>query len=305
MTIRNFSELKQAALATAPMAISVASAEKEDVLLSVAAARDEGLINRAILTGDSEKIAQLADQLKLDCRGFDIREAADYTAAATLAVQAVSGGEADVLVKGTLDSSFYFRAILNREWGLRASQVLSNVTVFELASYHKFLTVTDNAIILNPDLEQKRAIIENTRPLFRALGVTPAKVGVVAAIEKENPAMPATVDAVALRNENRAGQLQDFVVDGPFGYDACICNDSARKKGISDSEVCGDPDLLLMPNMEAGNILGKAYKYHGGADSGGLVLGAKVPVVLNSRSDSAGRRLNSMLLAKMMVSVAS
>ncbi|WP_432474199.1 phosphate acyltransferase [Amphritea sp. HPY] len=305
MAIRNFSELKQAALATDPITIAVASAEKEEVLLSVAAAREEGLINRAILTGDSEKIAQLADQLKLDCSSFDIREAVDYTAAATQAVQAVSAGEADVLVKGALDSSYYFRAILNREWGLRASTVLSNVTVFELASYHKLLTITDNAIILNPDLEQKRAIIENTRPLFRALGVAQAKVGIVAAIEKENPAMPATVDAVTLRNDNRAGQQQGFMIDGPFGYDACICNDSARKKGITDSEVCGDPDLLLMPNMEAANILGKAYKYHGGADSGGLVLGAKVPVVLNSRSDSAGRRLNSMLLAKMMVSVAS
>lgn len=298
--IRSFAQLKQAALASDPVTVSVASAEKKEVLDSIVQARQSGLIDRAILTGDRDKIAQLLDQYRIDSSGLDIRPAADFTVAASLAVQAVSGGEADILVKGALDSSFYFKAILNRDWGLRSSSVLSNITVFEQASYHKLLTITDNAIVLNPDLKQKRAIIENTRPLFQALGITPAKVAMVAAIEKENSAMPATVDAITLRNENRAGELSDFVIDGPFGYDACICSESALKKGIKDSPVCGDPDLLLMPTMEAANILGKAYKFHGGADSGGLVLGARAPVVLNSRSDSAARRLNSMMLAKIV-----
>ncbi|GGK58357.1 phosphate acyltransferase [Amphritea balenae] len=298
--IRTFQELKQAALSTAPASVAVASAEKKEVLQSIDLARKEGLIDRAILTGDADKIAQLADQLQIDCSGFEIQNATDYSEAAELAVRAVSSGDADILIKGGLDSSFYFKAILNRDWGLRQSKVLSNITVFEQPSYHKLLTITDNAILLNPDLEQKRSIIENTRPLFRALGLTPAKVGVVCAIEKENPAMPATVDAAALQAENQSGAFPDFVIEGPFGYDACISAESANKKGITDSVVSGDADLLLMPNMEAANILGKAYKFHGGADSGGLVLGAAAPVVLNSRSDSAIRRLNSMMLAKLI-----
>ena len=302
--IRSFKELKQAALATPPASVAVATAEKQAVLESIDLARREGLIDRGVLTGDVDRIATLADQLQIDLSDFELRHAADYAMAGELAVKAVSGGEADILIKGGLDSSFYFKAILNREWGLRRSKVVSNITVFEQASYHKLIAITDNAILLNPDLEQKRLIIENTRPLFQALGCVPAKVGVVCAIEKENRAMPATVDAASLQQENQAGDFPGFIIEGPFGYDACICSESARGKGIQGSRVSGDADLLLMPNMEAANILGKAYKFHGGADSGGLVLGAAAPVVLNSRSDSAGRRLNSMRLAKLIATSA-
>ncbi len=300
MPITTFAQLRSHALATAPIGIAIAGAEDAEVLKSADQARTAGLISNAILVGDSDRINEQLKTLGLALDRFIIRHTNDAGASAHLAVAAVRNGEADILVKGALDSSAYFKAILNKETGLRDGGILSNVTLFELPSYHKLLALTDNAIVLLPTLEQKKALIENTRPLFNALNITQAKVAAVAAIEKENLEMAATTDASWLQKMNAAGQMPGFVVEGPFGYDACICRESAVKKGLASSRVAGDPDLLLMPNLEAANVLGKAFKHHAQADSAGLVLGARVPVVLNSRSDSAQRRLNSLLLAKII-----
>lgn len=300
MSITTFAQLRSQALATAPIAIAIAGAEDAEVLKSADQARTAGLISNAILVGDSDRINEQIKTLGLAADHFSIRHATDGFASADLAVAAVRSGEAGILVKGALDSSVYFKAILNKQTGLGESDLLSNVTLFELPSYHKLLALTDNAIVLLPTLAQKKALIENTRPLFNALNVTEAKVAAVAAIEKESLAMAATTDASGLQKLNAAGQMAGFIVEGPFGYDACICRESAVKKGLANSRVAGDPDLLLMPNLEAANVLGKAFKHHAQADSAGLVLGARVPVVLNSRSDSAQRRLNSLLLAKII-----
>ncbi|MBC8499602.1 MAG: hypothetical protein H8D39_03640, partial [Candidatus Atribacteria bacterium] len=177
-------------------------------------------------------------------------------------------------------------------------EVLSNLTMFEMESYHKFIAVTDNAIIPFPTLLEKKVIIENTKPLWTSLGIDKPKVAVLAAIELVNPKMEATVDAACLAKMAERGQIKGFSVDGPLSYDIAINLTCAQGKHITDSSVAGDPDLLLLPNLEAANILGKSYKFHGKAESGGLILGATVPVVLNSRSDSAERRLNSMLMAR-------
>ncbi len=300
MPITTFAQLREQAQQSAAVTIAIAGAADPQVLISTAQARDQGLIRAAVLVGDSQRINQLLQQLKLDPRGFSIEQQLDSQATADQAVAAINRGEAQILVKGSLDSASYFRAILNRDHGLLAAKVLSNISLFELPSYPKLLAVTDNAIVLLPDLDQKLAIINNSRPLFCALGITPAKVAAVAAVEKVNPKMVATTDAAELRRLSQQGLIEGFVVDGPFGYDACISRDAAIQKGLADSPVAGDPDLLLMPNLEAANMLGKAYKYHGGADSGGLVMGARVPVILNSRSDSAERRYNSLLLAKLV-----
>jgi phosphotransacetylase len=169
-----------------------------------------------------------------------------------------------------------------------------------MASYHKFLAVSDNAILIVPTLDEKKAVIENTRPLWRALGIEQAKVAALAAVETVSSKMPATVDAAALAMMSQRGQLKGFVVDGPMGYDAAISRECAASKGLDKSPVCGDPDLILAPNLETANSLGKSYKFHGQAVWGGLVFGAAVPAVLNSRSDDSQNRLNSLMIARAM-----
>lgn len=298
--VRSFRELQTMVMKTPPVVIAIAGAEDPEVLVSAAQARSCGLIKGAILVGDVDQIVAQLKALAIDDNGFRTEAASDPQQTARRAVASINRGEAEILVKGSVDSASYFKAILDKETGLRQSELLSNITLFEMPSYHKLLAVTDNAIVLQPSLSQKQAMIENTRPLFRALNITPAKVAAVAAVEKETLSMVATTDAASLRKMSDDGQMAGFIVDGPFGYDACICRDSAIKKGLGDSPVAGDPDLLLMPNLESANILGKAFKFHAQADSGGLLLGARVPVVLNSRSDSAERRFNSLLLAKLL-----
>jgi len=215
-----------------------------------------------------------------------------------LAVSTINNNEAQILVKGRLETVYYLKAILDKENGIKFSEVLSSLTMFEMESYHKFIAVTDNAIIPFPALLEKKVIIENTKPLWSSLGINKPKVAALAAIELVNPKMGATVDAACLAKMVERGQIKGFSVDGPLSYDIAINLSCAQGKHINDSSVAGDPDLLLLPNLEAANILGKSYKFHGNAKSGGLVLGAKVPVVLNSRSDSSERRLNSILMAR-------
>ncbi|MBU4227575.1 phosphate butyryltransferase [bacterium] len=298
MSIRNFKELKEAVMKLKPMKVVVAAAEDERVIGGIKLAKELGIVKFPILTGELKKITEIIQSLGEDINEYDIREASDATEAARLAVSTINNNEAQILVKGRLETVYYLKAILDKENGIRASEVLSNLTMFEMESYHKFIAVTDNAIIPFPTLLEKKVIIENTKPLWTSLGIDKPKVAVLAAIELVNPKMDATVDAACLAKMAERGQIKGFSVDGPLSYDIAISLTCAQGKHITDSLVAGDPDLLLLPNLEAANILGKSYKFHGKAESGGLILGAKVPVVLNSRSDSAERRLNSMLMAR-------
>jgi len=298
MFIKNFEELKEAVMKLKPMKVVVAAAEDERVIGGIKLAKELGIVKFPILTGELKKITEIIQSLGEDINEYDIREASDATEAARLAVSTINNNEAQILVKGRLETVYYLKAILDKENGIRASEVLSNLTMFEMESYHKFIAVTDNAIIPFPTLLEKKVIIENTKPLWTSLGIDKPKVAVLAAIELVNPKMDATVDAACLAKMAERGQIKGFSVDGPLSYDIAISLTCAQGKHITDSLVAGDPDLLLLPNLEAANILGKSYKFHGKAESGGLILGATVPVVLNSRSDSAERRLNSMLMAR-------
>jgi len=298
MFIKSFKELKKAVVKLKPMRVVVAAAEDERVIDGIKLAKELEIVKSPILTGELKKITEIIKSLGEDINEYDIRETADDTEAARIAVRTINNGEAQILVKGRLKTVYYLKAILDKENGIRASEVLSNLTMFEMESYHKFIAVTDNAIIPFPTLEEKTVIIENTKPLWTSLGIDKPKVAVLAAIELINPKMDATVDAACLAKMAERGQIKGFVVDGPLSYDIAISLACAQGKHITNSLVAGDPDLLLLPNLEAANILGKSYKFHGKAKSGGLVLGTKVPVVLNSRSDSSERRLNSMLMAR-------
>jgi len=298
MFIKNFKELKEAVIKLEPMRVVVAAAEDERVIGGIKLAKELGIVKFPILTGELKKITEIIQSLEEDINEYDIRETSNDLEAARLAVSTINNNEAQILVKGRLETVYYLKAILDKENGIRASEVLSNLTMFKMGSYHKFIAVTDNAIIPFPTLLEKKVIIENTKPLWTSLGIKKPKVAVLAAIELVNPKMEATVDAACLAKMAERWQIKGFSVDGPLSYDIAINLTCARVKHITNSLVAGDPDLLLLPNLEAANILGKSYKFHGKAESGGLILGAKVPVVLNSRSDSSERRLNSILMAR-------
>ncbi len=301
MRISNFRELGEAVKRLSPVPLSVAAAQDEEVIGSLKLAVENRFIGKCFLTGDKEKIEKLVKGAGFPLKNVEILEASSDQEAAKLAVKTVKKEGAQIIVKGSLKSELYLRAILDKEEGIKASPVLSNLSLFEMKSYHKFLAVSDNAIVIYPTLEEKRAIIENTRRLWDSLGVKDVKVAALAAVETVNPKMQATLDAAALSVMSERGQLKGFTVEGPLGYDAAINRECALHKGLKSSMVCGDPDYILAPNLETANSLGKSYKFHGEATWGGMVFGAKVPCVLNSRSDDEQNRFNSLLIARAIV----
>lgn len=298
MSIRSFSELVEAVRVLPPVPVAVAGAADDRVMASLREGHQLGFVGKCYVTGPEDGVSSAIEQSGDDPEHYEIVPAAGDQQMSALAVKAVRENGALILVKGSVKSEAYIRAILDSESGIRASSVLSNLSLFEMPSYPKLLAMTDNAILILPTLAEKAAVIENTRPLWKALGVDPVKVAALAAVETVNPRMQATVDAAALSVMADRGQLKGFIVEGPLGYDALISAECAATKGLSGSRVCGLPDMILAPNLETANSLGKSYKFHGGASWGGLVFGARVPAVLNSRSDDGRNRLNSMAMAR-------
>lgn len=295
MAYSSFAEMEALAGKEPPSRLCVAGGNDPGVIEAVIIALRKGLISEAIITGDAASIraaipAELAPKLTLIGAG----EPGDC---ARLAVRKMREGEADILMKGHIDSTSYLRAIVDRESGIRQGGTLSNVTVAEMPSFPKLIAATDNGIIPLPTLEQKRQIILNSASLFRGLGREPVKVAALAATEKISPKLPATMDAAALKEECTAGAFPGFLIDGPFGYDVAVSKAAARAKNLGASMVAGEADLLLFQSIEAANAVAKSWKFHGEARTGSIVLGARMPVLLNSRSDSPARRINALLLA--------
>ncbi len=295
MGLKTFDGLKARVAALSPVRLVVAGGNDPGVLQSVVRAIEVGMVETAIISGDPVEMASLVPDHVAS--RITLTGATSVADCATIAVAAVRDGHADILMKGHVDSTSYLRAVVNRDTGIRGDGVLSNVTVAAMASYPKLLVATDNGIIPAPNLEQKRQIILNTRDLFTGLGVDTIKVAAVAATEKVSDALPATTDARRLADESTGGNLPGFVVDGPFGYDVAVSAEAARKKGLGSSAVAGDADLILFPSIEAANAVAKSWKLHGDAETGSIVLGAQVPILLNSRSDGVARRLNALALA--------
>ncbi len=300
MAARSFRDLREQLGERDGVTLVVAGVATPPVVTSLVSELRDGLLRRVILAGPPEDAKAAIHLAGGEVADFEIRPcAAEPAALAAEAVRAAREGDAGVLMKGHIDSPVLVKALLNRDTGLRSGGLLSNLTVFAEPRMGRLLGITDNGIVPAPDVEQKRAILLNALPLFEALGISPVRVALVAASEKVLPTLQGTVDAAALKAllATEDALQSRCLVDGPFGYDVCVSPAAARAKGIVDSPVAGNPDLLLFHDIEAANAVAKAIKFHGDATSGGLLLGCRVPVLFNSRSDDAQRRRNSLLLA--------
>lgn len=299
--IKNFDELLALAVEKGPKRIAVACAQDDDVLKAVKSAYDKGIAN-GYLIGDVELIKSIAKEIDLDLSGFELINILDLAEAALKAVELVSSGKADLVMKGLVDTSIILKAVLNKEVGLRKGNVLSHVAVFDVPTYHKILLVTDAAMNIAPDVHTKKQIIENTLFVTRALHIEMPNVGVIAAKEKVTESMIATVDAGELVKMNKEGLITGCKVGGPFALDNAISKEAAEIKGIKDP-MAGDVDVLLCPTIEAGNVLYKALNFLANAQSAGIIVGAKAPVILTSRADSDESKLNSIALGVLMASL--
>ena len=296
--VKSLEQLLEKAMNEKKKTISVAVAQDKVVLEAVLEAVHMNIVD-AILVGDEEKIRNIAKENSLDLSKVKIVNVLDIDKAAAKAVELVSKGEADYLMKGLLGTANLLRAVLNKEVGLRTSSLLSHVMVYDVKSYGKLLFLTDGGMVTYPELKDKIGIIENAVKVANSLDIDMPKVAPVCAVEVINPAMQATMDAAALSSMNKRGQIKGCIIDGPLGLDNAISKEAAEHKGIV-SEVAGDADILLVPNIEAGNFLGKSLTYFAGAESAGIIVGAKCPDVLVSRADSAKSKLYSIALGSTM-----
>lgn len=297
--IKNFAELMNAAKNQETMKLAVAAAQDEDVLVAVCQAAEQGLIE-PVLVGDIKAVKEIAAKNNLNVDNYELVEATELAEAASVSVKLVSDGKADFLMKGLIDTAILLKAVLNKEIGLRTDSQLSHVMVYETAAYHKLVYLTDGGMNITPDLEAKGKIVQNAVQVVKAMGASPVKVACLAAKEKVNPKMPATVDADALQKMGENGDFgENVIVEGPLAFDLAVSEEAARIKGFK-SDIAGDADILMVPTIEMGNGIGKAMTYMAQADSAGIIMGAKVPVVLTSRADSAQVKLNSIALGSVI-----
>lgn len=282
----------------APVPTAVAHPCEASALASAVEAAQKKLIV-PILVGPEAKIAETAEAAGLKLGTMEIVDAPHSHASAAKAVELVREGRAEVLMKGSLHTDELMSAIVSRETGLRTGRRISHVFLMDVPTYPKVLIVTDAAINIAPALEDKADICQNAIDLAQVLGVARPKVAILAAVETVTSKMPATLDAAALCKMSERGQITGGLLDGPLAFDNAISKEAAQMKGIV-SEVAGDPDILLVPDLEAGNILAKQLSFLANADSAGLVLGTRVPVILTSRADSVRSRIASCAVAALV-----
>jgi phosphate butyryltransferase len=295
-TIAEIAEAAREALGNrAAPRIAAVAADDGPVLAGLSEARKGGLA-KGILLGSRAGIEKTARDQGIDISGMEIIDESDKAAAAFKAMELVRDNKAELAMKGHVESAVFLRAALKKELGLNTGKLISHVGVVESPFYHKLLFLSDGALNIAPSLTVKIGIIENAAALARCLGIETPKTALLAALEKVNPRMPGTVEAAEITRMNREGKIPGCVVDGPLALDNALSAGSARIKGI-ESPVAGDADILIVPSIEAGNILYKALMYLGNAKSAGVVMGTRSPLILTSRAADAETRLASIALA--------
>jgi phosphate butyryltransferase len=300
--IRHFDDILKYAKERGPKTLAVAVAQDLEVLLAVNEAKTRGIAD-AILVGDQEQIEEIAEKNFIKIDQYEIIDIKDVNEASRKAVELVSTGRAHMVMKGLVDTSVILKAVLDPEIGLRTGNVLSHTAVFDVPGYDRLILVTDAAMNITPDLKAKKQIIENAAQVAHALDIDEPKVAVVCAKEKVDPKMPATVDAGQLEEMNKNGEITGCIVGGPFGLDNAVSEEAAAHKGINHP-VAGKADILLVPNIEAGNVLYKSMVFFSNTKNAGVIVGAKAPIVLTSRADSDIAKLNSIALAVLMAAKA-
>ena len=292
--MRNISDIINFAKERGPKTVSVACCQDKEVLVAIENARKENIVN-AILVGDIEKTKQIADEIGVDLNNYELIDIKDLSEASLKAVELVSSGKAHMVMKGLVDTSIILKAVLNKEVGLRTGNVLSHVAVFDIEGYDRLFFVTDAAMNLAPDINGKKQIIENACELVRSLDIEEPKVALICAKEKVNHKMKDTIEAKELEDMYLRGEIKGCIVGGPFALDNAVSEEAAKHKGINHP-VAGKADILVVPDIEAGNVLYKSITYFAKCENAGLIVGAKAPIILTSRADSDKTKLNSIAL---------
>ena len=295
---RNFDELLSKVREVKTKKVAVAVAQDEPVLEAVKSAKEQGIAD-AILVGDETKIQEVADNIELDLSDYEIIHEIDDKKAALMAVELVSSGKADMVMKGLVDTATFLRSVLNKEVGLRTGKLMSHVAVFEIEGIDRLIYLTDAAFNTYPDLKAKKQIIENAVSVAHACGLEIPKVAPICAVEVVNPDMPATLDASLLSKMNDRGQIKGCIVDGPLALDNAISEEAAHHKGIT-GPVAGKADVLVLPNIETANVMYKCLTYTSRSKNGGLLVGTSAPVILTSRADSFETKVHSIALAALV-----
>ncbi len=295
MELKKLSDLRKLIEGKPIKKLVLAAAHDIQSLGAVLRASSEKIIE-PILIGNKDLIDKIAAESDYDLKGISIIDEKDNIKAINLAVQMVSRGEADVLMKGNVGTSDLLKSVLNKEWGLRRGNLLSHFALFEVDNYHKLIALTDVAMNIAPDLTDKIAIVNNSVKCLNNLGIKEPKIAVLGAVEMVNESMQATMDAALLSKMNQRGQIKNCIIDGPLAFDNAVSLESARHKGIK-SEVAGETDLLLMPDIEVGNVLYKSMVFFAKSKVASIILGAAAPIILTSRSDSEQAKFDSILLS--------
>lgn len=294
--MNNFDALLEKISTCSTKKIAVAVAQDDAVLEAVQAAKKRNIAD-AILVGDADMIKDIAASIDMDLSGFEIIDVKDTTEAALTAVKLVHDGKADMYMKGLIETKGFLKSVLDKEVGLRTGKPLSHVALFEIEGYDRMFFLSDVAFIPYPTLEDKVGIIKNTVEVAHACGIECPKVAPVAAVEVVNPKMPATVEAAELVKLNEAGEITGCIVDGPLSMDLAIDPEAAVHKGATGRKIVGDADVILFPDIHAGNLVYKTLVHTAKVKNGCILTGTKAPVILTSRSDSFETKVNSIALA--------
>ena len=292
---KSFGDLVEQVTKCEKKTVSVCCAQDDAVLEAVRAAKEKGIVD-AILVGDEAKIREIAASINMDLSDYKIINEPDDIQAALKAVELVHNNKADMYMKGLIDTKHFLKSVLDKEVGLRTGKPLSHVCVFDLPEVDHLLFLTDVAFIPYPTLDDKVNIINNTVEICEACGVKNPKVAPLAAVEVVNPKMPVTVEDDELTKMNEAGEIKNCIVDGPLSFDLATCPEAAKHKGAEGRKIVGDADILLFPDIHAGNITYKALVHNTKVVNGNLITGTAAPVILTSRSDTFEVKMNSLVL---------
>jgi phosphate butyryltransferase len=295
MVLKSMSDLKSIVAGKPMRKLVLAAAQDQHSLGAVLRAWKDNIIE-PVLIGDKEEIQAISYENGYSLDGLRIIHESDLLASVEMAVKMLSSKQADILMKGKVGTSILLKSVLNKEYGLRTGNLLSHIALFEVETYHKLIAVTDVAMNIAPNLKDKISIVNNSVSFLHKLGYQNPKVAVLGAVEMVNENMEATLDAALLSKMNQRDQIRNCIIDGPLAFDNAVSIESAKHKGIK-SEVAGDTDLLIMPDIEVGNVLYKSLVFFAKAKVASVILGALVPIVLTSRSDSEQAKYDSILLA--------